>query len=169
MKFAEVEGSQELQALVWQEENVPPCTSQFSLVLLQLAPLRQPEDSEGPPSKEHWKQVSIDASISVTAQTPKPDATLHVIAAVDAIEMATITRGRSFILKGARRSDGVHGATSVFELHFRPYLWMLFENRSPLATEDAAVGWYHALGSQRPLRCRNTAEMSARTPYVLRV
>ncbi len=101
MKFAKVEESQALQALVWQEENVPPCTSQFCLVILQLLPLRQPEDSEGPPAKEHWKQVSIDASISVTAQTPKPDATLHEIAAVDAIEMATITRGRSFILKRA--------------------------------------------------------------------
>jgi hypothetical protein len=90
--FAKLKESHALQALVWQEENVPPCTSQFSLVILQLAPLLQPEDSDGPPSTKHWKQVSIDASISVTAQTPVPDATLHEIAAADAIEMAKIAR-----------------------------------------------------------------------------
>jgi hypothetical protein len=69
----------------------------------------------------------------VTAQTPVPDATLHEIAAADAIEMAKIARGRSFILDSkileAGDSAQAHcqmrqpgfgpiGATAVFELHF---------------------------------------------------
>ena len=98
----------------------------------------------------------------MTAQTPVPDATLHEIAAADAIEMAKIARGRSFILDSkileAGDSAQAHcqmrqpgfgpiGATAVFELHFwsdvlvdgMPSYALLFGDRSPLAPGDGRL------------------------------